>query len=460
MDEVVGRVSMIVPCFNEGDRIRKNLCEICGFLAGFAPDYELIVVDDGSFDDTYAGILEASATYPAIRPVHYDENIGKGYALREGFGLATGRYVIFLDADLDLPPHQIALFFEFMRRENADVVIGNKRHPASRVEYPRRRAIISWIYSVSLRLLFHLPLHDTQAGLKLFKSEVLEKVFSKIVCKRFAFDVELLANVHRLGYKIVEAPVELNFSRVLRLGRLTLGDLWKTGWDTMAIFYRMHVLKYYDRAHLAPSQFPGVSIVISASGHERTLASCVEQCLNQQYPAGFEVILVANYKGNLEEHPWLKVIETGDQRLSAKRDAGRKLAQYEIIAFLDASAVPARNWMARAARNFGDAQIAAVSGPRLNSSQVDLPRQPVWRWVGTLLGSDSLRYRYISKAPRTGGDGMGDNLFVRREVVDQVVKDSALPECLDGTALAWTITRRLKQLIAYDPEVVVYRSAR
>ncbi|HEX9138006.1 MAG TPA: glycosyltransferase, partial [Nitrospirota bacterium] len=153
-----------------------------------------------------------------------------------------------------------------------------------------------------------------------------------------------------------------------------------------------------------------------------------------------------------------KVIETGDLGLCAKRDSGCKLARYEIIAFLDASVVPVRNWMARAVRNFGDRQIAAVSGPRLNSPQVEWPRQTAWRWIVTLLGSDSLRYRYISRAPRAGGGGMGDHFFVRRVVLDQVVKDSALPDCLEGSALAWTVTRRLKQIIAYDPEVIVYRS--
>ena len=458
MAHVEGKVSVVVPCFNEGAQISQNLSQICDFLADFCPNYEVIAVDDGSTDNTFEEITRAASIYPLIRSFHYSENIGKGFALREGFERATGRYIIFLDADLDLPPHQIALFFEIMQRENADVVIGDKRHPASQVEYPKRRVIISLIYSALLRILFHLPLQDTQAGLKLFKSEVLERVFSKIVCKRFAFDVELLANVHRLGYKIGEAPVELNFSRVLRLGRLTLGDLWKTGWDTLAIFYRMQVLKYYDRAHLAPSQFPEVSIVINANGDEDTLAGCVDRCLNQQYPTEFEVIVVANHKGNLEDHPLLKVIETGDLGLCAKRDSGCKLARYEIIAFLDASVVPVRNWMARAVRNFGDPQIAAVSGPRLNSPQVEWPRQTAWRWIVTLLGSDSLRYRYISRAPRTGGGGMGDHFFVRRVVLDQVVKDTALPDCLEGPALAWTITTRLKQIIAYDPEVIVYRS--
>lgn len=456
MEQVAGKVSVIVPCFNEGDRIRKNLCEICEFLSTFAPDFELIAVDDGSSDNTYAEIQSASKAYPAIRPLHYDENVGKGYALREGFGLATGRYVVFLDADLDLHPRQIAFFFEKLQKETADVVIGSKRHPQSKINYPWKRVLISHVYSFFHRLLFNLPLQDTQTGLKLFKYHVLENVFSKIVCKRFAFDVELLANVHRLGYRIVEAPVELSFSRILRFGRITLGDLWRTGWDTLAIFYRMHVLRYYDRSHLTPSQFPAISIVIAARGDEKSLKGCVERCLNQQYPAAFEVILVSNHKEGLEIHPLLKVIETGDRRPCAKRDSGRKLARYEIIAFLDASELPVRNWMARAVRNFGDPQIAAVSGPRLIPPQLDLPRQPAWRWIGTLLGNDSLRYRYISKAPRKGGDGMGNNLFVRTAVIDRVVKDFAPPECFDGSALAWTITRQLKQLIAYDPEVIVY----
>jgi glycosyltransferase involved in cell wall biosynthesis len=459
MEQVADRVSVIVPCFNEGDRIRKNLSEICDFLTAFAPDHELIAVDDGSLDNTDAEIRAASTAYPSILPVHYDENVGKGYALREGFGRATGRYVVFLDADLDLHPRQIASFFEKLRQENADVVIGSKRHPLSKIDYPWKRMCISRFYSFFHRLLFNLPLQDTQTGLKLFKYEVLENVFSKIVCKRFAFDVELLANAHRLGYRIVEAPVELSFSRILHLGRITLGDLWRTGWDTLAIFYRMHLLKYYDRAHLTPSQFPTISIVISARGNERTLSRCVERCLNQQYPAEFEVILVANQKVSFKREATLKVIVAEDPRVCAQRRLGRELAQYEIIAFLDASSVPAGNWMARAARNFGDPRIAAVSGPRLNSPKADLPRQPAWRWFGALLGRDSLRYRYISRTTRSRPQGIGENLFVRRTVVDQIAKNSSTPECFDGATLAWTITRRMKQVIAYDPEVVVYRSA-
>jgi len=96
-----------------------------------------------------------------------------------------------------------------------------------------------------VRLLFGLPLRDTQTGLKVFKREVLQCVFPRILAKRFAFDIEVLANAHRLGYKLVSAPVRLEFRRTL--GRIRFKDVFTVGADTLAIFYRMHILHYYDR---------------------------------------------------------------------------------------------------------------------------------------------------------------------------------------------------------------------
>ena len=95
-----------------------------------------------------------------------------------------------------------------------------------------------------MRLLFGLPLRDTQTGLKLFRAEVLRRVFPRILAKRYAFDVEVLVNAHRLGYKIVDAPVTLQFTR--SSGRVALGDVWTVFLDTLAIFYRARLIKYYD----------------------------------------------------------------------------------------------------------------------------------------------------------------------------------------------------------------------
>jgi hypothetical protein len=125
------------------------------------------------------------------------------------------------------------------------VVIGSKFHPESRVEYPRLRRIYSFIYFLLVRALFGLPVRDTQTGIKLFKREVLEHVLPRVLVKRFAFDLELLANAHHFGYKITEAPVEVNFKRVC--SRLRLPAVWNVFLDTLAIFYRMRIVRYYDR---------------------------------------------------------------------------------------------------------------------------------------------------------------------------------------------------------------------
>jgi len=96
-------------------------------------------------------------------------------------------------------------------------------------------------------MLFGLPLRDTQTGLKLFRREVLRRVFRKMLVKRYAFDLEILALAHHFQYRIAQAPVTLRPQR--RRDRIWLVDIYHTLWDTLAIFYRMHILRYYDREH-------------------------------------------------------------------------------------------------------------------------------------------------------------------------------------------------------------------
>jgi len=235
-----------MPAYNEASHIVSNVIETAKTLAEFGYDFEIIVVDDGSPDKTYLHATRLLATHPErVRVVHYDENQGKGNALMCGTSYAGGEYIVFLDADMDLHPAQLPTFFGIMEAGGADVVIGSKRHPLSKVNYPRIRRLYSWVYYGIVNLLFGLPVKDTQTGLKVFKREVLERVFPRMLVKRFAFDIEVLANAHRLGYKIESAPVSLEFQRAS--GRINWADVYCVLVDTAAIFYRMHVLHYYDR---------------------------------------------------------------------------------------------------------------------------------------------------------------------------------------------------------------------
>lgn len=237
------KISFIIPAFNEGERIADTIDEVEGVLGRLNADYELIVVDDGSSDNTFdVANGHSSKNVMVYRNGH---NVGKGGALLNGIQRANGDYITFLDADLDIAPSNLKIFLEYMERNNADVVIGSKRHPGSKVIYPVSRRFLSRCYSLLIFLLFRLPLRDTQSGFKLFKSDVLKRVYPRILCKRYAFDLELLVNAHHLGYKIVEAPIDLSYRRFN--SRISLKDIWNIFVDTCAIFYRLRILKYYDR---------------------------------------------------------------------------------------------------------------------------------------------------------------------------------------------------------------------
>jgi glycosyltransferase involved in cell wall biosynthesis len=235
------KLSVIIPAYDEGKRIYGNLLAAAKALRSVR--CEFIVVDDGSSDDTYAQAQRAAKRLRNMRVVRYDENEGKGFALRYGFRYATGDLVAFLDADMDLPPGQVLAFIKVMQETGSDVVIGSKNHPDTRLDYPLHRKIASRAYQLLLAMLFTLPLSDTQVGLKLFRRRVLSAVFPKLLVKRFAFDIELLANAHRMGFKIAEAPIIL--TKHQRFGRIKLRDVCVMFLDTMAVAYRMHVLRSY-----------------------------------------------------------------------------------------------------------------------------------------------------------------------------------------------------------------------
>ncbi|MCK4325931.1 glycosyltransferase [bacterium] len=234
-----------MPAHNEGAHIVYNLKETMRTLGGFGCDYEIIILDDGSTDNTLQEARNFASRFPNVHVKRNMANYGKGRAVKKAFRYVNGDMIAFLDADLDLHPGQIQALFYALKENGADVVIGSKRHPRSRVNYPWHRRIISSVYHLLTRIMFNLPVRDTQTGIKLFKYEVLKKSFPKVLCKRFAFDLELLANAHHMGYKIAEAPITLHFRRPM--GRVGLKAIYYTWWDTMAIFYRMYILRYYDK---------------------------------------------------------------------------------------------------------------------------------------------------------------------------------------------------------------------
>src|SRR5205823_1581992 len=137
-------------------------------------EIEVIVVSDGSIDGSAERLLESRDE--GIRVIHYDRNLGKGYAVKAGALASHGEWVALVDADLDLDPGSIPSYLEVARRESLDFAIGSKRHPESLVHYPRSRRIASRCYQELNRLLFRLDVRDTQVGLKVFSRAVVDGV--------------------------------------------------------------------------------------------------------------------------------------------------------------------------------------------------------------------------------------------------------------------------------------------
>ncbi len=237
-----------MPCHNEASCIHRNIAETASVLeSAFGRAYELLVIDDGSLDYSFSQAQRIADQFPNVQVLGYRENHGKGFALKYGFERSNGDLVCFLDGDLDLHPRLIPRFLNYLHSNDADVVVGSKRHPLSRIRYPRKRRTLSAAYHGMTGMLFNLHLRDTQVGLKLFRREALEEAFPRVLVKKFAFDLELLVNLHDLGYRIVEAPIELDYDGG-NGSNVDLKAIVEILVDTCAIFYRARVLNYYDRS--------------------------------------------------------------------------------------------------------------------------------------------------------------------------------------------------------------------
>jgi len=236
---------VVIPVFNEAENIERCLRETHATMTQLGADFEIIVVDDGSNDETLSLAKVVAEEWENVRIIGYLENLGKGYALVEGAREVRGDLVLILDADLEVHPRQLALLYGVLVGFDADVVIGSKMHPSSTIDYPLKRRVLSIGYYVLVRILFRLPVRDTQTGLKLYKAEVLRRVAGRLLVKRFAFDLEALVNVRRLGYQMAEAPVVVTRERPFP--RVGGADAYGVAWDTLAVWYRMYLRHFYDK---------------------------------------------------------------------------------------------------------------------------------------------------------------------------------------------------------------------
>ncbi|SRR6266568_1380425 len=238
-------LSVVIPAYKQELTIVKDIKSISSTLDRLGLKYEVIVVVDGMNDNTFikASTLKSSK----VKVLGYQKNQGKGQAIRYGMLHASGDVIGFMDAGMDINPTGMIMLLNHMIWYNADIIVGSKLHHASKVDYPTYRTILSWGYRFLTRLLFGFKIRDTQVGLKFFKRRVVRDVLPRLVVKRYAFDIEILAVAYSRNYKrIYEAPVEINFKQ----NGITSWGIPKVVylmiWDTFAVFYRLRILRFYQ----------------------------------------------------------------------------------------------------------------------------------------------------------------------------------------------------------------------
>ncbi len=455
-----GRLSVIMPAYGLETVIAKNLATVSRLLDGHIP-FEILPVDDGSHDRTAEEIRRVAEEDPAhIRPVFVKVNAGKGNALKRGFEASSGTHILLLDGDLDLSPERIPTFFDVMEREKAAIVIGSKRHPDSKIDYPWHRRLSSAVYYTLVRILVGLPVSDTQVGMKLFTREALKWSFDRMLVKAFAFDLEVLSIAHAQGYRVAEAPIEMHFGK--KVGCLSWTNVRQTMNDTFAIFYRLRILRYYASVETAPPPEKPflVSVVIACPAPSPYLTEALNALAAQTYPH-FEVIVLPDAPAELPSYPFtLRIIPTGKVRPAEKRNLGIAQAKGEIVAFLDDDAYPVPNWLKQAVKYFTLPDVGGVGGPGVTPPGDPFPAQAGGRVYENILVSGNYRYRYAGDRVRASVDDFPScNLFVRTDLLRAIkgYRTDFWPG--EDTLLCKDILDNWKRIV-YDPWVVVYHHRR
>jgi len=234
-------LSIVVPCYNEQDRLPATIERIVQYIDSRGTSYELVLSDDGSTDRTRKVMDDAAAKHPAIRIVALPKNRGKGRALAEGVKIASGTHILVCDADLSTPIEELTKL-EKAIDAGAGVAIASRSIKGSRVEVsqPIYRVLMGKVFNLIVQATLLPGLWDTQCGFKLFQADLAHAVFGALTTDGFAYDPEVLYLARKRGERITEVPV------VWRNSAPTKVAAFKSSFDMFMNVLRVRFGKSFD----------------------------------------------------------------------------------------------------------------------------------------------------------------------------------------------------------------------
>jgi dolichyl-phosphate beta-glucosyltransferase len=210
-------LSVVVGCYNAARHLEKRLGELVAFLDGIGRAYEVIIVEDGSIDDSLPILRRLEAAVPAITVRPNPRNMGKGFSIRDGILNSKGQYIVFTDVDMAYSMGNLLSVLEKLEA-GSPLVVGNRRLPESvyvvnntLVKYVYRRHLGGSVFNTLVRFLFRLTTRDTQSGLTGFSRTAAAQIFPQLYTHGFLFDIEIFVRSRALGIPVIEVPVRLTF---------------------------------------------------------------------------------------------------------------------------------------------------------------------------------------------------------------------------------------------------------
>jgi len=230
-------ISIIIPCYNEENRLQKTLPICISYLKKKDFSWEIIIINDGSTDKTVSVAQRWQKRYHNIKIHNLKDNLGKGAAIRKGVFLSNGEYIIFFDADLSVPIENIEIFLKALK--NYDLAIGVRRHPQSKIirHQPWYREFMGHFFTKLVNLILLRGIYDATCGFKGFRSHIARKIFQKQKINRWAFDAEILFLAQRDNFSLAQIPVSWSDNSDTRV------QLFKS---TIGAFLDLLKIRYYN----------------------------------------------------------------------------------------------------------------------------------------------------------------------------------------------------------------------
>lgn len=202
-------LSVVIPCFNERERLLRHVPAIVEHLKSREGTFEIIIVDDGSRDDTAVVAEELAKKFPMVRVISYATNRGKGGAVKAGILEAKGKYVMFTDADQSTPISECEKLLAELERGVCEVAIGSRAIAGAKVEQAQAwyRELAGRLFGVGVKVLCLRGIADTQCGFKAMTRAVAQQVFPQVTSVSAIFDIEMLVVATKEGCRVAELPV-------------------------------------------------------------------------------------------------------------------------------------------------------------------------------------------------------------------------------------------------------------